>query len=201
MLWSFLIASILIELTPGPNMTWLAVLGAARGRLPALSAVAGIALGLSVAAAIAGVGLTALFTKVPALFYALRWAGTLYLLYLAWEAWHDAAVPEKVNHQTSGQSFLQGLISNILNPKAYLFYAAVLPQFIDSTKSISQQIVLLSAIYVAVATSIHAIIAILAGSVAAWLHASPMAKTIRKTMATLIVLAAAWFFYSTQVTQ
>lgn len=63
MLWSFLLASILIELTPGPNMTWLAVLGAARGRKIALAAVAGICLGLAVAGIVAGVGLTAVLTQ------------------------------------------------------------------------------------------------------------------------------------------
>jgi threonine/homoserine/homoserine lactone efflux protein len=72
MFWSFLLAAILIELTPGPNMTWLAVLGASRGRAVALFAVAGIALGLSIAALVAGLGLTALFNQVPALYGLLR---------------------------------------------------------------------------------------------------------------------------------
>ena len=48
MVLEFLAASLLIELTPGPNMAWLALLGASRGRLAALAAVAGVALGLSV---------------------------------------------------------------------------------------------------------------------------------------------------------
>ena len=56
MLWSFILASILIELTPGPNMTWLAVLGASRGRPTALAAVAGICIGLAIAGAVIGFG-------------------------------------------------------------------------------------------------------------------------------------------------
>ncbi len=201
MIWSFLLASILIELTPGPNMTWLAVLGASRGRLPALAAVAGIMLGLTIAAVVAGVGLTALLYEVPQLFNALRWGGTLYLFYLAWDAWHDADGKQTVVQSNAAQAFAQGLVSNILNPKAYLFYAAVLPQFMNNAEPATQQLMTLSAIYVAVATVIHACIALLAGSAAVLLQSSPSAQIIRKAMAVLIAVAAVWFFYSTRVTQ
>jgi threonine/homoserine/homoserine lactone efflux protein len=199
MLLSFIIASVLIELTPGPNMTWLAVLGASRGRATALAAVVGICLGLAVAAAVAGLGLTAVLTEFPALFHILRWGGTLYLFYLAWDAWRDGN--EEISHTnaTRGVAFRQGLISNILNPKAYLFYAAMLPQFISGSMGLATEVALLSAIYVAVATLIHAGIAVLAGSAATFLETSPHAVTIRKGLALLIAAAAVWFFFSTQV--
>jgi threonine/homoserine/homoserine lactone efflux protein len=199
MLWSFLVASILIELTPGPNMTWLAVLGAARGRKIALAAVVGICLGIAIAGIVAGVGLTAVLTQFPVLFQALRWIGTLYLFYLAWEAWTTADKHEKPTDGGATKAFQQGLISNILNPKAYLFYAAVLPQFISGDMSVITEVSMLTAIYVAVATTIHAGIAVLAGSLAGFLKTSPKAVTIRKTLAILIAIAAVWFFYSTQM--
>ncbi len=198
---NFILASILIELTPGPNMTWLAVLGATRGRQTALAAVAGICLGLAIAATVAGLGLTALLYEVPQLFSILRWAGTLYLFYLAWDAWRDAAAPSVAGEQSPYQAFVQGLISNILNPKAYLFYAALLPQFIVPTRDATSQIIMLSAIYVVIATIIHAAIALLSGSIAEWLAKSPQAVTLRKSLAMLIAAAAVWFFYSTKVLQ
>jgi threonine/homoserine/homoserine lactone efflux protein len=201
MVWSFIVAAILIELTPGPNMMWLAVLGATRGRITALAAVAGIALGLTIAATIAGFGLTAFFNQFPGLFQALRWAGALYLLYLAWDAWRDADDKNFDTNDSPAKAFQQGLITNILNPKAYLFYAAVLPQFISNTTSPASDLVTLSAIYITVATIIHAMIAVLAGSAAQWLKTAPMARLIRKALAVLIAIAALWFFYSTQVTQ
>jgi threonine/homoserine/homoserine lactone efflux protein len=199
MLWSFLLASTLIELTPGPNMTWLAVLGAARGRKIALAAVAGICLGLAIAGLVAGIGLTAVLTQWPVLFQALRWIGTLYLFYLAWEAWTTAEDQDKPTDGGVAKAFEQGLISNILNPKAYLFYAAVLPQFISGELSVFTEVSMLTAIYVAVATTIHAAIAILSGSLANFLDTSPKAVTIRKSLAILIAIAAVWFFYSTQL--
>ena len=201
MLWSFVVASILIELTPGPNMTWLAVLGAARGRVVALAAVAGICLGLAIAGIVADIGLTAVLTQWPALFQAMRWLGALYLFYLAWDAWRDADSQENAFEGGAARAFQQGLISNILNPKSYLFYAAVLPQFVSSATPTVTEIAWLTGIYVAVATIIHAIIATLSGSLSEFLKSSPHAVTIRKVLAVLIAIAAIWFFYSTKVTQ
>jgi threonine/homoserine/homoserine lactone efflux protein len=201
MLWSFVVASILIELTPGPNMTWLAVLGAARGRKTALAAVAGICLGLAIAGIVAGVGLTAVFTKWPDLLDVLRWVGTFYLFYLAWDAWRDADGVQRADDEGPMRAFQQGLITNILNPKAYLFYAAMLPQFMSGTMGVASEVTLLTTVYVAVATVIHAGIAVLSGTLAEFLKSSPMAVTIRKILAVLIAVAAVWFFYSTRVLQ
>lgn len=201
MIWSFILASVLIELTPGPNMTWLAVLGASRGRSTALAAVAGIALGLSIAAVIAGLGLTALLTEFPVLFQGLRWAGAIYLAYLAWEAWRNSTEDLGNTQATLPVAFRQGLISNVLNPKAYIFYAAMLPQFLTGSGSLAAEVALLSAIYVAVATLIHASIATLSGTLATFLQTSPHAVTMRKALAILIALTAIWFFYSTQISR
>jgi threonine/homoserine/homoserine lactone efflux protein len=201
MLWSFVIASILIELTPGPNMTWLAVLGASRGRIVALAGVAGIFLGLAIAGIVAGIGLTTLLTQSPVLLQALRWLGTFYLFYLAWDAWRDADEASAVTNEGATRAFQQGLITNILNPKAYLFYAAMLPQFVSGSMSLTVEIFTLTAVYVAIATIIHAGIALLAGLLAEFLKSSPKAVIIRKILAMMIAAAAVWFFYSTKVVQ
>ena len=192
----FVIASIVIELTPGPNMTWLAVLGATRGRGPALIAVAGVCLGLALAGLVAGLGLTVLFVTFPSLLTALRYAGTLYLLYLAYAAWVDTQAPPEVQGRKTSSYFMQGFVSNALNPKAYLFYAAILPQFLSAANA-TREIVLLTSIYVAVATTIHFLIALASGSLANWLAHAPHANTLRRAMALAIAAAAVWFFIST----
>ena len=193
----FVLTAIIIELTPGPNMTWLAVLGATRGRAAALSAVAGIALGLALAGLVAGLGLTVLFENYPGLITGLRIAGTLYLFYLAYDAWTDADGGEAVTEKSNSAYLAQGFISNALNPKAYLFYVAILPQFLNVSDHPTQMLALLTAIYVVVATSIHSCIALAAGSMADWLAHSPQAKLLRRCLALAIGAAAIWFFYST----
>ncbi len=196
-MFEFIVASVIIELTPGPNMTWLAVLGATRGRVSALAAVAGICLGLAFAGLVAGFGLTLLFDNYPSLITGLRWIGTVYLLYLAYDAWIDSVAAKKVEEKSNVEYFTQGLISNVLNPKAYLFYAAILPQFMTVTDHPQQQLALLTAVYVAIATAIHSAIAILAGSLSNWLEHSPQATLVRRCLAVAIAMAAIWFFIST----
>jgi len=74
----FLLTAILIELTPGPNMAWLALTGTASGRRAALSATAGIALGLAIVAALAALGLAEPAQASPELFAVLCYAGAAY---------------------------------------------------------------------------------------------------------------------------
>jgi threonine/homoserine/homoserine lactone efflux protein len=197
MMNAFIITAIIIELTPGPNMTWLAVLGATRGRIAALAAVAGICIGLAFAGLVAGLGLSIILTTFPALLTALRWAGTLYLFYLAYEAWQKADVNNENEDQPASVFFVQGLVSNALNPKAYLFYAAILPQFFNPANEPMHEVIILTTIYVGVATAIHSLIAIMSGSIAGWLARSPQATTLRRIMALAIAAAAIWFFIST----
>ena len=71
----FALTSMLIELTPGPNMAYLAVVSATQGRRPGFAAVAGVALGLSIVGLAAALGLAALIGASPVLYQALRWGG------------------------------------------------------------------------------------------------------------------------------
>ena len=75
---SFLLTAILIELTPGPNMAWIALTGASVGKRAALAATAGIALGLAVVGMVAAFGLAELAQASPYLFALLRYACPLY---------------------------------------------------------------------------------------------------------------------------
>jgi threonine/homoserine/homoserine lactone efflux protein len=200
MLPEFLAAAILIELTPGPNMAWLALLGVSRGRIVALAAVAGVSLGLTMAGIAAALGVSALIGTTPWLFQALRWAGSLYLLYLAWNAWRDSTALQETRFDAPlRRYFSQGLVSNILNPKAYLVYAAILPQFIDPAQSLLAQLVTLTALYVGVATAVHATIAVLAGSFNRFFSDAIRAKRLGRTFALLLVAVAVWFLYATEV--
>ena len=200
MLPEFLVAAMLIELTPGPNMAWLALLGASRGRVTALAAVAGVALGLSIAGAAAAFGVSALIGTIPWLFQALRWAGSFYLFYLAWDSWRDSATPlETQFDEPLWRYYGQGLLSNILNPKAYLVFAAVLPQFVDPAQPLLAQLIALSALYVGVATAIHAAIALLAGSFNRFFADRARARILGRVFALLLTAVAVWFFYATEM--
>lgn len=200
MLLEFLAAAVLIELTPGPNMAWLALLGASRGRIVALAAVAGVALGLSLAGAAAAFGVSALIGTTPWLFQALRWTGSLYLLYLAWDSWRGSTAPQETQFdEPLRRYFGQGLLSNMLNPKAYLVFAAVLPQFVNPEQPLLTQLITLSALYVGVATVIHAAIALLAGSFNRFFADRARTRILGRVFALLLTAVAVWFFFATEM--
>jgi threonine/homoserine/homoserine lactone efflux protein len=196
-IWEFALAALLIELTPGPNMTWLAILSATHGRAAGLAAVAGVALGLAAAGIAAMLGVAAAVAASPALFQALRWAGSLYLLYLAWEAWSGSAAEHRNAEDGVRRFFYQGLTSNALNPKAYVFYAALLPRFIAESANFTASFLALAAIYVGVATAVHGLITMFAGTSGNFFTDRINRPEVRGFFAVALVATALWFFVST----
>ncbi|PPB82167.1 threonine/homoserine/homoserine lactone efflux protein [Albidovulum inexpectatum] len=196
---AFIVTSIVIELTPGPNMGWLAIVAAGEGRRLGYAAVAGVALGLSIVGLGAAFGLAALITASPILYEMLRWGGVAFLLYLAWEGWQrdDRAEEPLPDSARTILYFRRGLIANLLNPKAAMFFIAVLPGFVPPQGSVLAATVMLSMIYVAVATAIHAAIVTLAGAARPLLENPDKRLVVRRVLAILLAVIAVWFAWST----
>lgn len=195
---SFALTSLLIELTPGPNMTYLAMVAAQSGRRAGFSAAVGAALGLTALSIAAALGLSALLAASPAMYAALRWGGVGYLLYLAWDAWRDGTRPAEGTPQSHTRFFGRGLVTNLLNPKALVFYVAVLPTFIDPAGQLLQQSLVLSAVYVLVASAVHVAIVALAGGVQPMLANKQLRRVSGALFAAGLVGVAIWFAWSTR---
>lgn len=196
-LGEFLLAVVVMELTPGPNMTWLAVLALSRGRRAALRAVAGVAVGLGTHAALAALGLGALVAAQPALYEALRWAGVAFMLWLALEAWRDAAQPPAVA-APPGALFWRGVLTNLLNPKSILFFVAVVPGFLRPGPDATAQLALLGGLYVTIATAIHAAVVLLAGRLRPWLIDGRGRVAAQRGLALLLAATALWLAAATR---
>lgn len=194
---SFLLTSLVVELTPGPNMSYLAAISSLRGRKTGLSMVAGIALGLLIIGLICGAGADVLLTDYPAIYEILRWAGVLYLLWLAYEGWRGDIGTGPVDHEHA-RYFTRGLVTNLLNPKAAMFYLTVLPSFLDPPPAPLLQAALLTLSYVAVATAVHALIALLADKAGPLLRKGSGSEIlIRRGFAVFMVLIAVWLAWNT----
>jgi threonine/homoserine/homoserine lactone efflux protein len=192
---SFALMALLIELTPGPNMAYLAALALARGRRTALLAVAGVALGLALSGLAATFGLAALATASPAFMTSLRYAGIAYLLWLAYDTWREP----KGEGEDELASFRRGLITNLLNPKAFAFYLSVMPGFLPEGGSSATPVVLLYVfVYVLIATAVHAAIVIAADALRPFLEKAGPRQTIRRFLALGLVGVAVWFALSTR---
>lgn len=177
-------------------MAWLVSIAVAQGRRAGLAATFGVALGLVINAGFAAVGLAALAAANPLIWSVLRYAGTTLMLWLAWEAWRDSSAVSAAKLTEAGglaRYFRAGLGTNILNPKAFLFYAAVLPQFLPATAG-SAPAALLALIAVAVATSIHLAIVTTSSQASRWLDQPRRLRLVRQLLALSLVGVAIWMF-------
>lgn len=130
----FTAACAVLTATPGPDMLLIASRSLGQGRMAGLMTYAGIAAGSYLQAFAAAFGLSQLFLMVPAAYEVLRWLGAAYL---AWLCWTTLRAREPLFAPTAAASrvpmrriFLQGALTNLLNPKMALFMLALLPQFL-----------------------------------------------------------------------
>jgi threonine/homoserine/homoserine lactone efflux protein len=198
---SFILAATLVELTPGPNMAYLAQVALDRGRLAGLAVVAGVASGLAIVGALAALGLGAVIESNEWVYQGLRWAGAAYLLWLAWDAWRSAGEGAPAHEPASLRTrvlFRRGLIANLLNPKAAVFYVAMLPQFLrPDLGALGGQLALLTGAYVLVATIIHALVVLLADAARRSLIDEARMLVVRRVLALSLVGVAIWFLAGT----
>jgi threonine/homoserine/homoserine lactone efflux protein len=190
----FMIAATIAEITPGPNMGYLAALAIAQGKRAGLEAVAGVALGLALLGIAAAFGAGLVTQPYPMAGEVLRWAGVAYLLWLAWEAWRGE---ENIPDGEFAPSFRRGLIVNLLNPKAGLFYVAVLPAFLGRGDHGMWPLLILTAIYVVIATIVHAGVVISAASVRTRFADEASITRIRRIAALLLAVVALWLAWET----
>lgn len=197
---TFAITSAIIEVTPGPNMAYLALVAATDGRRRGYAAVAGVALGLAIIGIAAALGLATLINASPVLYQTLRWGGVLYLLWLAWDGWSGDGDAETLAAPGSDllRYFERGLITNLLNPKAAVFYVAVLPGFVSPGSHILGQTITLSMVYVIIATTIHASIVTAAGAARIWLEDPDRERVVRRILSVALALVAVWFVWKTR---
>ena len=203
-LFTFLLAVLVLELTPGPYMAYLATLALSRGRAAGLIATAGIAFGLAVHAAVAGLGAGVLIQQYPLLYDVLRWIGVCYLLYLAWDGWRSEKEisPERADLVImAGPLLLRGFLSNVFNPKSVLFFVSVLPTFVGTgpgAPSLPTQMAVFGALYVGIATAVHGTIVVLAAQLRPWLVEGPRQQTMRRALSVVLALVAIWLAWTTR---
>ena len=194
---AFFLACLFAELTPGPNMTYLALVSAERGRRYGFTTAAGVALGLGIIGVAAAFGVTVIIQTSELLYEILRWAGFVYLLWLAWEGWRRT-MPRQGEREELGEFayFRRGLVTNLLNPKAAIFYVSVLPAFLPAEARL-QQTLFLTFLFVATATAIHLGIVLLAGSARPLLDDPDRQLIIRRLFSAALAAVAIWFAWST----
>lgn len=176
---AFTVASFLLVVIPGPSVLFVVSRGVALGRRAALATVVGNAAGVYVQALAVAVGLGAVIERSAVLFEALKFAGAAYLVYLGVQAFRHrrslAGVLDVAGSVRPTRHLLrEGFLVGIANPKAMVFFAAILPQFVQPGGApAGVQMALLGLVFVAVALVSDGLWGLAAGSARAWLSSSP----------------------------
>lgn len=198
--WTFIAMAVVMEITPGPNMGYLAIVSLTRGRRSGMAAVLGTAAGLLAIGVLGALGAAAAISESPFIYQILRWGGVAFLFWLAWDGWRNAGIDiaSAPEHTQEGKYALRGLITNLLNPKAFLFYVSVLPNFIRPDSHVMTSGLTLTFIYVGIATIVHTMIVFAASSMRRFLDTPHIVQAVTRELSLLLVLIAFWLFWETK---
>lgn len=168
-LWAFLVASLVLAVTPGPAVFYIVTRSVMQGRRHGLASVAGVALGNLGNAIGASIGLAALFAVSSVAFTVVKYAGAVYLVYLGartLRAPRHHGEPRAPGPARLWPISRAGFVVALLNPKTAVFFAAFLPQFMNPEASPMLSGIVLGALFVVIAAATDTIYAVAAGSVA-----------------------------------
>jgi threonine/homoserine/homoserine lactone efflux protein len=178
-LLAFVLLSYALIVIPGPNVLFVISRALQLGRAAGLAAVLGGQLGVYVQVIAVAFGVGALVERSVAIFTVIKLAGAAYLIYLGVQAVRhrrslSAALNAPVVAKTTGRMLRDGFIVGVSNPKAIVFFAAVLPQFADrSAGHVPVQLLLLGVVFMAIALVSDSMWAIIAGTARSWFARSP----------------------------
>lgn len=189
-----------IVILPGLDMAYIIGNGLSNGRTAALTAVAGIVAASICHVTLATLGITLLITRIPGALNILLLAGSIYIAWIGFcilrsRAGFEASPSAKA--RSSWTTFRQGMTTNLLNPKAYLFTLAVFPQFLrPQDGAVWFQAVTLWIIIAATQIVVYGPIAMAAGTARHFLSARPhIGLYVSRSVGVFLMLAAAFAAY------
>lgn len=134
--WSYVIACILLNISPGADTMYILTRSIAQGRKAGFYSVYGIASGSFIHTLLAAMGLSVILAQSPVAFTIVKYCGVAYLVYLGIKMMIDKNNAFESSHHEMGtpdlkRIYRQGMLTNVLNPKVALFFLAFMPQFIN----------------------------------------------------------------------
>jgi threonine/homoserine/homoserine lactone efflux protein len=170
----YLVASVGLAASPGPNGLLALTHGALHGHRKALFTIAGGAIGFVTLIALSMFGIGALLKASVVWLTVLKWLGGAYLIYLGVQVWRAPPIDLEPAPAAAGvrpwTMFRQGALSALTNPKALLFFAAFLPQFIDPSRDLALQFLVMAATFAAVEILTEYALASMAHRLRPWLQ-------------------------------
>ena len=174
----FVLASLVLIVTPGPDMIYVITRGIGQGRGAGLLSALGVSLGIIVHTTFAALGLSVVLRSSAIAFTLVKYVGAGYLIYLGLKSIRskEALLASVGTHQPAPQGaiFWQGVVSNVLNPKVALFFLAFLPQFVrPNGTSPAVQMVSLGLLFAVLGVIFLCGVGVFSGSIGHWLGQRP----------------------------
>ena len=161
----FIIATVTLNVTPGPDMLYVIARSVGQGRAAGIASALGIAAGCFVHLLAVTLGLASLMIAIPTAYEIVKFTGAAYLIYLGVRTFtsrrqkNSAKSIEEARLRTI---FAQGIVTNVLNPKVALFFLAFLPQFVRRENNVAAQIIFLGVLFNTSGTLVNIIVALVA---------------------------------------
>jgi threonine/homoserine/homoserine lactone efflux protein len=195
MTWQVWSAFVLVEtalcLTPGPAVLLVLSQALTHGALKAVNSIAGILAANTFYFVLSATGIGALLLASYDLFFAIKWLGAAYLVWLGISAFlgKSKALSVRRGETAAGNSrlFLNGLVLQLSNPKALVFFTALLPQFINPHAAIAPQVAILALTSVVIEFLVQMIYAVLAGRASRFISEPRFARFTNRVAGTLLI--------------
>ncbi|MFV8224736.1 LysE family translocator [Christiangramia aquimixticola] len=192
----FLTASILLTISPGPDLIYVLVRSMAYGYKQGIVTATGLVSGILIHTSLVAFGVSALIKQSDQIFLFIKILGALYLLYLAYQVYKsDARIAfsaEGIGQKSMSKLFRQGFIMNVLNPKVSIFFLAFFPGFLwDPEGNTVLQFYFLGAIFILQALVIFSAVAISAHKISTYIKSHPHAGIFLKWMQIVIFILIA----------
>ncbi|MCM2272987.1 MAG: LysE family translocator [candidate division Zixibacteria bacterium] len=180
----FMLATLTLNLTPGPDMLYTATRSLGQGRRAGIASAFGIGTGTIAHIIAATFGLSAILSYSAFAFMAVKYLGAGYLIYLGIKTFRAKAkihLGKNVAKDSTSRIFWQGVVTNILNPKVALFFLSFLPQFVDPERgSVALQLATLGVLFDISGVSVLLVIAVAVGHASGWLENRPTFWRVQK---------------------
>ena len=171
LIFGFISATLTLAIMPGPDNIYVLTESISKGWRQGVSITSGLISGCIVHTIIVATGLSVFVFKYPTVYNTLKFAGTAYLLYMAYRAYNEQPMNletgKRMPRDRFWPMFRKGFIMNVLNPKVTLFFLVLLPQFVSNDGfSPLWQMIILGLIFMVVSFPVFSSVAILAGKAA-----------------------------------
>ena len=186
----------IVALSPGLCMTLAMSLGISIGVRRTMWMMAGELTGIALVGTAAVLGVAALLLNAPTVFLVFKWVGAAYLLYMGFQTWRAEPLrPEQLtsgSHRTRSSLALQGFITAVANPKAWAFFVALLPPFVDRDRPLAPQLISLLTIMLVIEFICLQIYAHGGRTLSEQLHRRGKARWLNRIAGGLMAVVGVW---------